>query len=70
MVYGIRQLHVVCGDVQLKNTPWRAILTSMPVHAIIVASYCRQWVLFTMIISLPKYFRDVFHCNMTKVSEP
>lgn len=40
----------------------------MPVYAIIVANFCRSWTFYLLIVSQPKYFKDVFHMDVGSVS--
>jgi len=47
-------------------TPWRKILTSVPVWALGVAFFANNWGFFTIIICLPLYMYDVLGFNMTK----
>lgn len=53
---------------QLKTTPWKAMFTSMPVYAIIVANFCRSWTFYMLLISQPMYLKQVFHFNIDEVS--
>ncbi|VDO06447.1 unnamed protein product, partial [Rodentolepis nana] len=46
-----------------KNIPWKAIFTSMPVYAIIVANIARSWSFFLLIMKCPKYLKQVFDCT-------
>ncbi|XP_069945788.1 vesicular glutamate transporter 3 [Cherax quadricarinatus] len=48
------------------STPWRAIATSMPVWAIIVANIARSWTFYLLIISQPTYFTEVFRYDVAK----
>ncbi|XP_022250533.1 vesicular glutamate transporter 1-like isoform X2 [Limulus polyphemus] len=50
----------------LNNTPWKAIFTSMPVFAIIVANFARSWSFYLLLISQPMYFKEVFHFDLDK----
>ncbi|KAG8194462.1 hypothetical protein JTE90_013220 [Oedothorax gibbosus] len=43
----------------LKTTPWKAMFTSMPVYAIIIANFCRSWTFYLLLLSQPMYFREV-----------
>ena len=47
-------------------TPWRKILTSVPVWALAVAFFANNWGFFTIIICLPLYMYDVLGFNMTR----
>lgn len=48
----------------LKTTPWKAIFTSPPVYAIIIANFCRSWTFYLLLISQPMYFKEVFHFDV------
>ena len=45
-------------------TPWRKILTSVPVWALAVAMFASNWGYFTLITSLPLYMHDILGFNM------
>ena len=47
-------------------TPWRKILTSLPVWALVVAFVVYLWGYYTFAICLPQYLHDVLGVNMTK----
>tara|TARA_R110000850_G_scaffold16672_1_gene51625 strand:+ start:707 stop:1969 length:1263 start_codon:yes stop_codon:yes gene_type:complete len=42
-------------DGRTPPTPWRALLTSMPVWAIIVAHFCNNWSLYVLLAWLPTF---------------
>jgi ACS family sodium-dependent inorganic phosphate cotransporter-like MFS transporter 6/7/8 len=42
----------------------------MPVYAIIVANFCRSWTFYLLIVSQPKYFKDVFEMDVESVRSP
>lgn len=48
--------------------PWRAILTSTPVLAIIASKFSLGWTFFTILSKLPAYLNDVLHVAPTEVS--
>ncbi|XP_067135474.1 vesicular glutamate transporter 2-like [Centruroides vittatus] len=48
----------------LKTTPWKAILTSLPVYAIIVANFCRSWTFYLLMTSQAVYFTDILHFQL------
>ncbi|XP_076310551.1 vesicular glutamate transporter 1-like isoform X2 [Tachypleus tridentatus] len=54
------------SPISLKTTPWKAIFTSMPVYAIIVANFARSWSFYLLLISQPMYFKEVFHFEIDK----
>jgi len=47
-------------------TPWREILTSLPVWALALAFFADEWTLSTLAICLPLYMHDVLGLDMTK----
>ena len=48
--------------------PWRAILTSTPVLAVIASKFSLGWTFFTILSKLPAYLNDVLHVAPTEVS--
>lgn len=40
--------------------PWKAILTSWPVSAVLVAAFCRNLIFAMLITQIPQYFKDAF----------
>lgn len=48
--------------------PWRAILTSAPVLAVIASKFSLGWTFFTILSKLPAYLNDVLHVAPTEVS--
>lgn len=50
----------------LPPTPWRAMLTSPPMLALISAQVGHNWGLFIIINDLPKYMNDVLRFSITK----
>jgi hypothetical protein len=53
----------------LTPTPWKSIITSMPVWALVIAGAGHDWGAFTLISDLPKYMNDVLHFSVTEVSQ-
>jgi len=47
-------------------TPWRKILSSVPVWALAAAFFANAWGFFTLAICLPLYMHDVLGFDMTK----
>lgn len=43
--------------------PWRGILTSLPVSAILVAAFCRNWIFAILVTEIPQYFKDAYHMS-------
>lgn len=58
--------HVHGNNVQVgspgvfRNVPWRKIARSVPLSAIVVAAFCRNWIFALLITQIPLYFKDVF----------
>lgn len=52
------------SDSQAPSTPWKAILTSAPVWALITAEAFGCWAYFVVMIDLPKYMNDVLHVSV------
>jgi ACS family sodium-dependent inorganic phosphate cotransporter-like MFS transporter 6/7/8 len=50
------------------STPWKKVFTSMPVWAIIVANFARSWTFYLLLITQPKYFKEVFGMDLTEGS--
>ena len=50
------------------TTPWLKVFTSMPVWAIIVANFARSWTFYLLLITQPKYFKEVFGMDLTEGS--
>ncbi|XP_067666753.1 vesicular glutamate transporter 2-like [Haliotis asinina] len=47
--------------------PWGGILTSLPVYAIIVGAFCRNWIFSMLITQQPQYFKEVFHMTTADI---
>ncbi|XP_060862600.1 sialin-like [Metopolophium dirhodum] len=50
----------------LTPTPWKSILTSGPVWALVIGGAGHDWGAFTLISDLPKYMSDVLHFSVTE----
>ncbi|XP_040575340.2 vesicular glutamate transporter 3 [Lepeophtheirus salmonis] len=50
------------------NTPWKKVFTSLPVWAIIVANFARSWTFYLLLITQPKYFKEVFNMSLSEGS--
>ncbi|EDO48724.1 predicted protein, partial [Nematostella vectensis] len=44
--------------------PWRAMLTSVPVWAIVVGNLAADWGLYTILICLPMFLVDILHTDI------
>lgn len=51
---------------ELPPTPWRDILTSVPLWGLVIAQIGHDWGLFTIITDLPKYMKSVMHFSITQ----
>merc|ERR1719402_558307 len=52
----------------IMSTPWFKVFTCMPVWAIIVANFARSWTFYLLLITQPKYFKEVFDMNVAEGS--
>ncbi|XP_070534945.1 vesicular glutamate transporter 1-like [Ptychodera flava] len=48
------------------NIPWKSILTSLPVWAIIAAHFSENWGFYTMLTDLPTFFKQVLGFDLFK----
>ncbi|XP_076263007.1 putative inorganic phosphate cotransporter [Rhynchophorus ferrugineus] len=46
--------------------PWKGILTSVPVWALVITQVGHDWGFFTMVTDLPKYMKDVLKFNVSQ----
>lgn len=51
-----------------RHIPWRYILTSFPVWALIISNFTDCWGFYTFIMSFPSYLSDVLNYDIAKVS--
>lgn len=49
------------------NIPWRSIVTSMPVLAIVVAHFSYNWTFYTLLTLLPTYMSDILGFSIQQV---
>ncbi|XP_037911071.1 putative inorganic phosphate cotransporter isoform X2 [Hermetia illucens] len=56
-----RELGVLKRDRNLPPVPWKAIITSAPMLALICAQIGHDWGFFIMVTDLPKYMSDVLN---------
>jgi len=61
-----REIGVLERDVNLPSTPFRAILTSLPVWAIIISQTGIDFSFYVMTTDLPKYLSDVMRFDVEK----
>lgn len=50
-----------------QRIPWSKILRSLPVWAIILGSFCRNWIFSMMITQVPQYFKDAFKIDIATI---
>ena len=55
---GVTDREVACSP------PWKAMLTSKPVWAIIIAHFTENWGFYTLLTSLPMFMRDVLEYSL------
>nr|XP_022329335.1 vesicular glutamate transporter 2.2-like [Crassostrea virginica] len=56
------------GSQRVANAiPWTKILRSLPVWAIILGSFCRNWIFSMMITQVPQYFKDAFSKDIATI---
>lgn len=44
----------------IKDTPWHEIIRSKPVHAIVVANFCRSWNFYMLVLYQSKFLFQRF----------
>ena len=49
------------------RTPWKSILSSTCFWAIAVAHYCCNWGFYTLLTSMPAYFKEVLGVQISEV---
>lgn len=47
-----------------RETPWRCILTSVPVWVLLIADVGHRWGIYTVLTDLPKYMKEVLHFHI------
>lgn len=61
-----KEIGVLERDTSLPSTPFKAILTSVPVWAIIISQTGMDFSFYVMTTDLPKYFSDVMRFDVEK----
>ncbi|KAH9525913.1 hypothetical protein DERF_000044 [Dermatophagoides farinae] len=46
--------------------PWRSIITSVPLWALVIAHFGQNWGFYTFLTQLPRYFQNVLHFDIKK----
>ncbi|GAB1606333.1 uncharacterized transporter slc-17.2-like isoform X1 [Argonauta hians] len=57
-------INVVSCKSKAKNIPWKKILTSTPVWAIVIAHTCSNWTVITFQLVLPLYMKEALHIDI------
>lgn len=54
------------GSVTIKTpkVPWRHVLTSLPVWAIVAAHFGQNWGFYTMLTEMPTYMKNILHYDI------
>ncbi|ETN78391.1 transporter, major facilitator family protein [Necator americanus] len=55
---------VATGNMTLTTLPWRTILMSPPVWAIVICNFCRSWTFFLLLGNQLTYMKDVLHLDI------
>lgn len=50
-----------------KAIPWKYIFTSLPVTAIFVGSFCRNWIFSMLLMEIPQYLDDTFGLGIMQI---
>lgn len=68
MSYNIHIIILFYVYKDLAPTPWKAILLSPAIWALIVVEIGFDWGAYTIVNDLPKYMNDVLHFSVKQVS--
>ncbi|XP_050307576.1 sialin-like [Anthonomus grandis grandis] len=66
-----RELDYILGSMENSSNkkvdiPWRQILCSAPVWAIVISHFSENWGFYTMLTQLPKYLKDIHDYDLGK----
>jgi len=50
------------------DVPWRNILTSVPVYAVVVVNILSDWGAYTLLTNIPTYMKEVLKLDIFSVS--
>ena len=50
------------------KVPWKAIFTSLPVWAIVVAHFSENWGFYTLLTELPSFLKHRLDFDLSRVS--
>ncbi|XP_022325986.1 vesicular glutamate transporter 1-like [Crassostrea virginica] len=51
----------------VRNVPYKQILTSLPVMAVFVGNFCRNWIFSMQVSQLPQYFSDAYNMDVASI---
>ena len=55
----------VTNDEVQMSPPWKSMMTSKPVWAIIVAHFAENWGFYTLLTGMPTFMKDVLGNNIS-----
>ena len=64
-VSGGRSAEIEVPSVEARAIPWRRLLRSTAVWAIIINHFCSNWALYVLLAWLPSYFKTTFDVSLT-----
>ena len=64
-VSGGRSTEIEVPSVEHRAIPWRRLLRSRAVWAIIIDHFCSNWALYVLLAWLPSYFKTTFNVTLT-----
>ncbi|KAH8298054.1 hypothetical protein KR018_005265, partial [Drosophila ironensis] len=62
--YLIKEIGTINRNKDLPPTPWKAILTNLPMFALVAAQIGHDWGFYIMVTDLPKYMADVLQFSI------
>ncbi|RZB41338.1 MFS 1 and/or Sugar tr domain containing protein [Asbolus verrucosus] len=62
----IKESLATVGAKKTVQHPWKKILTSMPVWAIVASHFCDNWGFYTLLTQLPTFMKDSFNFELGK----
>ena len=69
IVYDDKEPIIVIEDSRKKpKIPLKAIFTSVPFYAILIAHCCQNWGFYTLLTEMPTYLKNILHFDIKTVS--
>ncbi|KAI0985583.1 hypothetical protein GJ496_008160 [Pomphorhynchus laevis] len=62
--YILKNTNISKSKISIKQVPWKAILLNRALHANIICHTFLHWGLYTLLTSIPNYFKDVLHLDI------